>query len=64
MIETDYVWLKPLVALPAEAPTSRAQAFPFGYIAPQVAPIPLPYVLRAFCWFAASTLCQIIVSTR
>lgn len=38
MIETDYVWLKPLVALPAEAPTSRAQGFPFGYIAPQVAP--------------------------
>ena len=37
MIETDYVWLKPLVALPAEAPASRAQGFPFGYIAPQVA---------------------------
>ena len=40
MIETDYVWLKPLVALPAEAPASRAQGFPFGYIAPQVAPDP------------------------
>ena len=36
MIETDYVWLKPLAAPPAEAPASRAQAFPFGYITPQV----------------------------
>ena len=42
MIETDYVWLKPVVALRAEAPASRAQGFPFGYIAPQVAPPPPP----------------------
>lgn len=40
MIETDYVWLKPLIAPPAEAPLSRAQAFPFGYIVPQVAHAP------------------------
>ncbi len=40
MIETDYVWLKPLAAPPAEAPASRAQAFPFGYISPQVGPAP------------------------
>ena len=34
MIETDYVWMKPLQAPPAQDPASRGAAFPFGYITP------------------------------
>lgn len=35
MIETDYVWMKPLAAPGrAEDPAARALAFPFGYIQP------------------------------
>jgi hypothetical protein len=33
MIETDYVWMKPPVAPPAEGP-AHSQGFPFGYIQP------------------------------
>lgn len=33
MIETDYVWLKPPVALAAEG-SARSLGFPFGYIQP------------------------------
>ncbi len=35
MIETDYVWMRPLQAPPAQDPASRPLAFPFSYIAPQ-----------------------------
>ena len=35
MIETDYVWMRPLQAPPAQDPASRPMAFPFSYIAPQ-----------------------------
>lgn len=34
MIETDYVWMKPLQAPPAENPSSRPMAYPFNYIVP------------------------------
>ncbi|KAK9816540.1 hypothetical protein WJX72_001729 [[Myrmecia] bisecta] len=34
MIETDYVWMKPIQAPPAEGPAD-SWAFPFGYIQPQ-----------------------------
>ena len=34
LIETDYVWLKPLVAPPAES-SALSIAFKFGYITPQ-----------------------------
>ena len=34
MIETDYVWMRPLQAPPAQDPASRGAAFPFGYITP------------------------------
>lgn len=37
MIETDYVWMRPLQAPPAEDPSSRPMAYPFNYIVP-VAP--------------------------
>ena len=35
MIETDYVWMKPLQAPPAEDKSAASLAFPFGYIDPQ-----------------------------
>ena len=35
MIETDYVWMKPLQAPQAEDISSASLAFPFGYINPQ-----------------------------
>ena len=35
MIETDYVWIRPLQAPAAQDPDARAMAFPFSYIAPQ-----------------------------
>ena len=35
MIETDYVWIRPLQAPAAQDPGARAMAFPFSYIAPQ-----------------------------
>ena len=35
MIETDYVWMKPLQAPPAEDPSAASLGFPFGYISPQ-----------------------------
>ncbi|KAK9795215.1 hypothetical protein WJX73_002433 [Symbiochloris irregularis] len=34
MIETDYVWLKPPLAPPAEDTRAPSWAFPFGYIVP------------------------------
>lgn len=34
MIETDYVWMRPLQAPAAEDPTSRPMAYPFNYIVP------------------------------
>ena len=34
MIETDYVWMKPIQAPPAEDAKAPALAFPFGYIQP------------------------------
>jgi hypothetical protein len=37
MIETDYVWMKPIAAPQAES-KALSIAFPFGYITPQ-API-------------------------
>jgi len=35
MIETDYVWMKPLQAHQAEDMAARSPVFPFGYINPQ-----------------------------
>ena len=35
MIETDYVWMKPLQAPSAGDPPAAPLAFPFGYIDPQ-----------------------------
>ncbi|KAL3161193.1 hypothetical protein ABBQ38_009560 [Trebouxia sp. C0009 RCD-2024] len=35
MIETDYVWMKPLQAPPAEDASAASVAFPFGYIDPR-----------------------------
>ena len=35
MIETDYVWMKPLQAPPAEDASAASLGFPFGYIIPQ-----------------------------
>ncbi|MCD0415575.1 hypothetical protein LQH30_19765, partial [Acinetobacter baumannii] len=34
MIETDYVWMKPLQMPPAEDTSARPIVFPFGYIQP------------------------------
>lgn len=34
MIETDYVWMKPLQAPPAEDAGAASLGFPFGYIIP------------------------------
>ena len=35
LVETDYVWMKPLQAPPAQVPSSRGMAYPFNYIVPQ-----------------------------
>ena len=35
LIETDYIWMKPLQAPAAHAPSSRGMAYPFNYIVPQ-----------------------------
>ena len=35
MIETDYVWMKPLQAPQADDMAATSLAFPFGYINPQ-----------------------------
>ena len=35
MIETDYVWMKPLQAPAAEDTSAASLGFPFGYISPQ-----------------------------
>ena len=35
MIETDYVWMKPLQAPTAEDTSAASLGFPFGYISPQ-----------------------------
>ena len=35
MIETDYVWMKPLQAPPADDKSATPMGFPFGYITPQ-----------------------------
>ena len=34
LIETDYVWMKPLHAPPAHNPSSKGMAYPFNYIIP------------------------------
>ncbi|EIE24619.1 hypothetical protein COCSUDRAFT_14028 [Coccomyxa subellipsoidea C-169] len=39
MIETDYVWMRPLQAPPAEDPASRPMAYPFNYIVPTAPPL-------------------------
>ncbi len=35
LIETDYVWMKPLQAPPAHDPRSKGMIYPFNYIVPQ-----------------------------
>ena len=35
LIETDYVWVKPLQAPPAHDPSAKGMAYPFNYIVPQ-----------------------------
>ena len=34
MIETDYVWMKPLPRVPRAETTAKGWAFPYGYITP------------------------------
>ena len=35
LIETDYVWMKPIQAPPAHDPRSKGMIYPFNYIVPQ-----------------------------
>lgn len=60
MIETDYVWMKPVAAPQAES-SALSIAFPFGYITPQAPAIEVSSVTHGYSLFILPLSCLPLV---
>ena len=66
MIETDYVWMGPLVNVPRAETNAKSWGFPYGYIVPThpcaLLLLHVPCTTLLLCWFLGLLLSLIHIS--